>query len=37
MQEILTAWFETRYYPNPEDDACLQLITSLDQEYRPFP
>ncbi len=31
-KEILQAWFETSYQPNPTDDACLALIESLDRE-----
>lgn len=31
--EILEAWFETRYQPNPEDDACLAQIEALEVEY----
>jgi len=29
-KEILEAWFGTKYIPNPEDDACLQEIDTLD-------
>jgi ribose 5-phosphate isomerase B len=32
-QEILKAWFETSYVPNPEDDACLQALQSLETTY----
>ncbi len=31
-KEILQAWFETSYRPNPIDDACLALVESLDRE-----
>ncbi len=30
-REILQAWFNTAYQPNPTDDACLKLIEELDQ------
>jgi len=30
--EILEAWFSTRYQPNPTDDACLTLVEELDRE-----
>lgn len=30
-REILQAWFNTSYQPNPTDDACLKLIEELDQ------
>jgi ribose 5-phosphate isomerase B len=32
-QEILDAWFETGYQPNPEDDACLSQLMSIEQAY----
>ncbi len=31
--EILQAWFETQYQPNPEDDACLQALQKLEAAY----
>jgi len=31
-REILHAWFETSYQPNPTDDACLRLIDELDSK-----
>lgn len=31
-EEILQAFFETEYQPNPEDDACLALIEQMEQE-----
>ncbi len=31
-REILNAWFETSYQPNPTDDACLRLIDELDDQ-----
>lgn len=31
--EILEAWFETTYSPNPEDDACLAQIEALEADY----
>jgi ribose 5-phosphate isomerase B len=31
--EILEAWFETSYQPNPEDDACLAEIKALEADY----
>ena len=30
-EEILTAWFTATYKPNPVDDACLKLVTELEQ------
>jgi ribose 5-phosphate isomerase B len=30
-KEILEQWFETAYKPNPEDDACLAMIKSLEE------
>lgn len=30
-REILQAWFNTFYQPNPTDDACLKLIEELDK------
>jgi len=32
-EEILKAWFSTTYEPNPEDDACLAQIESLEEAY----
>ncbi len=29
-QEILQAWFQTSYEPNPTDDACLVQVEELD-------
>lgn len=34
-KEILTAWFQTRYQPNPTDDACLAQITELEARQTP--
>lgn len=31
--EILKTWFETRYQPNSEDDACLAQINQLESKY----
>jgi ribose 5-phosphate isomerase B len=31
--EILDAWFETKYKPNDEDDACLAQIKALEADY----
>jgi ribose 5-phosphate isomerase B len=31
-EEILQAWFATRYQPNPEDDACLAAIREIEAE-----
>ena len=31
--EILQAWFETSYQPNPEDDACLAEVEALEADY----
>jgi ribose 5-phosphate isomerase B len=33
-KEILEAWFDTAYQPNPTDDACLAEIELLDKKYR---
>jgi ribose 5-phosphate isomerase B len=30
-QEILKAWLETQYMPNPEDDDCLREIRDLEE------
>jgi ribose 5-phosphate isomerase B len=30
-KEILQAWFSTAYQPNPEDDACLNLVQALEE------
>jgi ribose 5-phosphate isomerase B len=29
--EIIKSWFETRYQPNPTDDACLAQIRALEE------
>lgn len=29
-QEVLKAWLETRYQPNPEDDDCLKLVRDIE-------
>ena len=29
--EILKAWLDTQYVPNPEDDACLEEIRELEE------
>lgn len=31
--EILDAWFENSYQPNPEDDACLAQVEALEADY----
>ncbi|MGD2058287.1 MAG: RpiB/LacA/LacB family sugar-phosphate isomerase [Anaerolineales bacterium] len=31
--EILETWFETRYQPNPEDDACLAQVDALEADF----
>lgn len=33
-REILTAWFEQAYQPNPTDDSCLAQIRDLESAYR---
>lgn len=33
-KEILDAWFETAYQPNPNDDACLAAVNALEFAYR---
>jgi ribose 5-phosphate isomerase B len=33
-QEILDAWFETRYQPNESDDACLAELAEIERRYR---
>ena len=30
-KEILAAWFETAYKPNPTDEACLAMVAALDE------
>src|SRR5512138_3135979 len=30
-QEVLKAWLDTRYQPNPEDDDCLKLVRDLEE------
>jgi ribose 5-phosphate isomerase B len=32
--EILEVWFATDYRPNPEDDACLDEVRRLENDYR---
>ncbi len=32
-KEILEAWFNTRYIPNPEDDACLAQVAEIERTY----
>jgi ribose 5-phosphate isomerase B len=32
--EILTAWFDTSYQPNEQDDACLRQIDDIERKYR---
>ena len=32
-QEILKAWFETSYQPNPEDDACLVQLHEIEEHH----
>lgn len=34
LEEILDAWFETSYQPNPTDEACLAIIDELDDLRR---
>ncbi len=29
-KEILSSWFDTKYEPNPTDDACLAQVNELD-------
>jgi ribose 5-phosphate isomerase B len=31
--EILDAWFNTAYQPNPDDDACLDRIAQIERKY----
>jgi ribose 5-phosphate isomerase B len=31
--EILDAWFDTAYQPNPQDDACIRQIEQIEQTY----
>jgi ribose 5-phosphate isomerase B len=31
--EILNTWFETKYQPNPEDDACLAQVEQLESKH----
>lgn len=33
--EILEAWFNTAYQPNPEDDACLETLKEMDIFHPP--
>ncbi|WP_376788406.1 RpiB/LacA/LacB family sugar-phosphate isomerase [Thermoflexus sp.] len=32
-REILDAWFNTRYIPNPEDEACLAQVAEIERTY----
>jgi ribose 5-phosphate isomerase B len=32
-QEILDAWFATKYQPNDVDDNCLAQVTALEEKY----
>jgi ribose 5-phosphate isomerase B len=32
--EILDAWFNTEYTPNPIDDACLATLAAIEEDYR---
>lgn len=32
-KEILEAWFDTAYSPNPEDDACLSHVDEIERTY----
>ncbi|MEW6715989.1 MAG: RpiB/LacA/LacB family sugar-phosphate isomerase [Chloroflexota bacterium] len=34
VKEILEAWLNTHYQPNPEDDACLAQVEALDIHRR---
>ncbi|MCC7451458.1 MAG: RpiB/LacA/LacB family sugar-phosphate isomerase [Anaerolineae bacterium] len=31
--EILEAWFNTAYQPNPQDDACIDHIAQIERKY----
>ena len=31
--EILEAWFNTAYQPNPQDDACIDHIMQIERKY----
>jgi ribose 5-phosphate isomerase B len=31
--EILHAWFDTAYKPNPEDDTCLAQVAEIERTY----
>lgn len=33
-KEILEAWFQHQYQPNPDDDTCLALVETLEKSYR---
>ncbi len=33
-REILDAWLETQYVPNPEDEACLTRLDQIESKYR---
>jgi ribose 5-phosphate isomerase B len=32
VTEILDAWFETEYIPNPTDDACLTTLAEIEKD-----
>jgi ribose 5-phosphate isomerase B len=32
-QEILDAWFDTKYQPNEEDDLCLAQVEEIERRY----
>ena len=32
-REILEVWLNTSYKPNEEDDACLKVLSDLEQDY----
>ena len=33
VREILEAWFNTSYQPNPEDDACMLGLQAIERTY----
>ncbi len=35
VEEILKAFLETEYQPNPEDDACLAMLAEMDADRAP--
>lgn len=35
--EILNAWFATEVQPDPEDEACLEELRTLEQDWRRAP